>query len=211
MTSIADLFGAGHIRSRLAGTRMPDNPAIPELPADASRWPAEFVRRAASGLTPAGVLIPLIERRDGLSVLLTQRSAALKLHAGQVSFPGGRMESCDRDIAETALREAHEEVGIDPRLVSVAGYLPPSPTVTGYSVTPVVGLVAEKVAIQIDPTEVDVAFEVPLEFLMEQGNQQYSEREFEGVMLKIVEFRYQDRRIWGATASMLVQLRKFII
>jgi 8-oxo-dGTP pyrophosphatase MutT (NUDIX family) len=109
------------------------------------------------------------------------------------------------------LREAHEEVGIHPGLVEIAGYLDPSPTVTGYAVTPVIGLIGSSVSIEIDPVEVEAAFEVPLEFLLDKDNQGHSKREFEGVMLNIVEFNYDGRRIWGATASMLLQLRQLLI
>lgn len=211
MTEPARLFDTNHIRSRFAETYLPEDPAIPVLPADAHRWPADFIERATRGLTPAGVLIPIMERGDRLSVLLTERSAGLSAHAGQVSFPGGRMEDCDPDIAATALRETEEEVGITRDLVSIAGFLPPSPTVTGYSVTPVVGIVHSSAAIVVDPIEVDEAFEVPLDFLMAQQNQVHSERDFHGTMLKIVEFHYDGHRIWGATASMLLQMRKQLI
>jgi len=207
----AERIRAEQIRERLAATRMPADPAIPRMPPEAKYWPADFLEQIAAGLTPAGVLIPIIERRDGLSVLLTQRSPDLKAHAGQVSFPGGRMEPGDADIAATALRETQEEVGIAPAQVSIAGYLPPSPTVTGYSVTPVVGLVDPDVRIVVDPIEVDVAFEVPLAFLLDERNQRQSEREFGGARLRIFEFHYAERRIWGATASMLVQLKKILL
>ena len=210
MSESGPIFEADEIRERLAGTIMPVNPAIPVMPDDSDKWPGDFVARAARGLTPAGVLIPVMERDHGLSVLLTERSSQLKLHAGQVSFPGGRMESGDLDIRATALRETHEEVGIPPDAVDVAGFLAPSPTVTGYSVTPVVGLIREAVPIIVDPSEVETAFEVPLEFLMDGRNQQDSMREFEGVMLKIVEFHFGGHRIWGATATMLLQLRNIL-
>jgi len=190
---------------------MPDDPTRPVMPSDTGRWPASFLERVAKGLKPAGVLIPLIDRQEGVSVLLTQRSSALRVHAGQVSFPGGGMESADNDIRVTALREAHEEVGIAPAWVEVAGFLDPSPTVSGYAVTPVVGLIKPQVVVTVDPAEVEAAFEVPLAFLLDEGNEQYSTREFEGAMLSIVEFNYADRRIWGATAMMLQQLRKILI
>jgi len=181
------------------------------MPIDANRWPAKFREQASAGLKAAGVLVPIFDRQGGLTVLLTERSSGLRLHAGQVSFPGGRMEEADSDIVATALREAHEEVGIDPASVEIAGYLDPSPTVSGYAVTPVVGLIGPGVTIEIDPAEVRAAFEVPLDFLLDEGNQGHSTRQFEGVTLNIVEFDYAGRRIWGATASMLVQLRKKLI
>jgi 8-oxo-dGTP pyrophosphatase MutT (NUDIX family) len=181
------------------------------MPLESEKWPAKFLERASGDLKAAGVLIPIIDRPGGLTVLLTQRSSELRLHAGQVSFPGGRMESTDKDIVATALRETHEEVGIDPEIVEVAGYLDPAPTVTGYAVTPVIGLVSQSVSIVIDPGEVEAAFEVPLDFLLDKGNQQDAVRVYEGIELKIVEFNYAERRIWGATASMLIQLRKTLL
>jgi len=184
---------------------------MPVIPEEAARWPADFVARARKGLKPAGVLIALIERENGLMVLLTERAAALKLHAGQISFPGGGMEQRDPDILATALRETHEEVGIAPSLVDVVGFLEPSATVTGYSVTPVIGVVHRSVRVTIDPSEVQSAFEVPLDFLMHADNQLHTTREFGGVIVPIVEFHYAERRIWGATASMLVQLKKELI
>ena len=190
---------------------MPADPLDVALPAEVPRWPAALQRKLTSNLTPAGVLIPIIERAGDMSVLLTQRAANLKHHASQISFPGGRMEQGDADIAATALRETHEEVGIGPEQVEIAGYLQPSPTVTGYAVTPVVGLVNPEFTLVLDTSEVEEAFEVPLGFLMDRTNQQHSTRDFEGVTVPIVEFNYRHRRIWGATASILLSLRRVII
>ena len=190
---------------------MPADPTRPHLPEASARWPADFLERARSGLKVAGVLVPLIKRHQELCVLLTRRSAALRMHAGQVSFPGGRMESADATVAETALRETHEEVGIHPERVEITGFLPPSPTVTGYAVTPVIGLIGADIEIQIDPGEVDAAFEVPLDFLMDSSNEMHSTREFNGVELPIVEFHHSGERIWGATATIIQQLRKVLI
>jgi 8-oxo-dGTP pyrophosphatase MutT (NUDIX family) len=210
MTVIKSQFSIAEIRRSLSGTRVPQDPTRPVMPRESDRWPAKFLAQASKGLKAAGVLVPIIDRQAGLTVLLTQRSSELRLHAGQVSFPGGRMEEADSDIVATALREAHEEVGIHPGLVEIAGYLDPSPTVTGYAVTPVIGLVGSSVSIDIDPGEVEAAFEVPLDFLLDESNQGHSIREFDGVMLNIVEFNYDGRRIWGATASMLLQLREIL-
>ena len=199
------------LKERLAGTRAPEDPFDVVMPAGSEQWP-DFVReRIAQTLRPAGVLIPVIERLAGLSVLLTQRSAELKHHAGQVSFPGGRLEDHDRDVVQAALRETHEEVGIPPHSVSVIGYLPPMPTVTGYAVTPVVGLLEEDVSLQIDTTEVEYAFEVPLAFLLDRRNELALEREYRGQRIPTVEFHYEGERIWGATAHILIELRKRII
>ncbi|MCH7854169.1 MAG: CoA pyrophosphatase, partial [Proteobacteria bacterium] len=138
-------------------------------------------------------------------------SATLKHQAGQVSFPGGRMEPEDRDIRHTALRETHEEVGIHPDKVQVIGFLPPMPTITGFAVTPVVGLLADDLMLKIDLTEVERAFEVPLRFLLDPGNQKMSTREFAGVPVTLAEFHFDGERIWGATASMVIALRQYLL
>ena len=181
------------------------------MPPGAEHWPALVRERIARTLRPAGVLIPVIDRTEGLSVLLTQRSAELKHHAGQVSFPGGRMEEHDSDVVQAALRETHEEVGIPPQAIAVVGYLPPMPTVTGYAVTAVVGLMGDDVSLQIDRTEVEYAFEVPLEFLLDRRNERALERDYQGRTIPTVEFHYDGERIWGATAHILVELRKILI
>jgi len=206
-----DTLTADLLRARLAGTRLPDDPLDIVMPPGSQRWPAEMRELLSGTLKPAGVLIPLLERRDGLAVLLTQRAAELTHHAGQVSFPGGRMEENDADVRAAALREAHEEVGIEPQRVTVLGYLQPMPTITGYAVTPVIGLVTEDVELVTDPTEVEYAFEVPLAHLMDQRNERLVEREIYGRRFSMIEFHYQGERIWGATAHMILTLRKTII
>lgn len=210
MPQLADIT-IQQIREKLARTRMPSDPVQVTLPPEVPRWPASLVAELTEELVPAGVLIPIIERAAGLSVLLTQRSADLQHHASQISFPGGRMESADRHILDTALRETREEVGIHPREVEVAGYLDPAPTVTGYAVTPVVGLVNSAFTLIIDRSEVDHAFEVPFSFVMDSRNQEYSERDVRGRKVPVVEFNFEHRRIWGATASMLIALRNKLI
>lgn len=170
------------------------------------------MREQLSGtLKPAGVLIPIFERKAEMSVLLTQRSAELKHHAGQVSFPGGRMEVHDASVAATALRETEEEVGIGSQHVSVIGYLPTMPTITGYAVTPVVGMVSANAELEIDRTEVEYAFEVPLSFLLDAANDIRTEWETHERRVPMVEFHWKDERIWGATAFMIVSLRKRLL
>ncbi|MDH3531430.1 MAG: CoA pyrophosphatase [Gammaproteobacteria bacterium] len=199
------------LRDRLAATRLPADPTDVVLPPGSERWPPRMREQLTKSLTPAGVLVPLIERAaDELSVLLTQRSADLKHHAGQVSFPGGRMEAADADIAATALRETHEEVGIERESVSVIGYLEPMPTITGYAVTPIVGIVDAAIVIEVDKTEVEYAFEVPLAFLLDRDNRRLVEREVHGSVAKMVEFHYEGHRIWGATAFIIMQFIKTI-
>jgi 8-oxo-dGTP pyrophosphatase MutT (NUDIX family) len=199
------------LRERLAGTSAPDDPLDVVIPAGSDRWPRFMRERIQQTLRPAGVLIPLRERSGELSVLLTQRSAELKHHAGQVSFPGGRMEEADLDVVATALRETHEEVGIPPGSISVIGYLRPMLTVTGYAVTPVVGVVSGDVPLQLDRTEVEYAFEVPLAFLLDERNQRAAEREYQGRTIPTIEFHYEEERIWGATAHMLIEFRKLVL
>lgn len=195
-----------HLRDRLKDTHLPDNPAEVVLPPGSETWPNEVRASLTASLRPAGVLIPVIERANGLVVLLTRRSAALKHHASQIAFPGGGMEDGDRDIAATALRETHEEVGIRPEQISVLGYLDAMPTITGYAVTPVVGSVEPSATIEVDRTEVEIAFEVPLDFLLDAANARATVREIAGRQLPVIEYRYQQHRIWGATAHMLINL-----
>lgn len=198
------------LRECLAGTRLPKDPLDVTLPSGSKQWPVSMREKLTETLTPAGVLIPVTRTAASLSVLLTQRSADLKHHAGQVSFPGGRMEEHDEDVRVTALRETHEEVGIEPRHVSVIGYLGAMPTITGYAVTPVIGLVSDAAELVIDRTEVEFVFEVPLEFLLDERNDRQVVREYQGRSYPMVEFHYQDQRIWGATAQMVLRLRKHI-
>ena len=121
------------------------------------------------------------------------------------------MEDGDADILATALRETYEEVGISPDEVSVLGYLQPTPTITGYAVTPVIGLLgAPPSDLTVDPSEVEYVFEVPLHFLLDRRNQSTTEREFRGMKMQVSEFIYEDQRIWGATAHILIQLRQYL-
>lgn len=201
-----------YLRDRLAGTQIPEDPTDVVMPPGSERWPTGMRTQLASSLKPAGVLVPIIDREAaGLSLLLTQRSAELKHHAGQVSFPGGRMEAHDADIVVTALRETHEEVGIAQHEVNVLGYLRPMPTITGYAVTPVVGLVSGAVELELDHTEVEYAFEVPLVFLLDPANKKMLERNVDGRMAVMAEYHYEGQRIWGATAFIIQQFIKFII
>lgn len=205
------IFTSDLIRECLTGTELPSSPADIIMPPGSSRWPEPMREQLSGTLKPAGVLVPIIDRVSELTVLLTQRSAELKHHAGQVSFPGGRMEEHDADVEATALRETHEEVGIAARHVSVMGYLQTMPTITGYAVTPVVGMVSANSELTIDKTEVEYAFEVPLSFLMDPANDIRTEWLAEGRKVPMVEFHWDGERIWGATAFMILSLRKKIL
>ncbi|KFN45202.1 hypothetical protein N790_10225 [Arenimonas malthae CC-JY-1] len=158
-------------------------------------------------MRPAAVLVALVERAGGPQVLLTRRTEALRHHAGQIAFPGGRIEADDADPVAAALREAQEEVGLAAALSSPLGYLDPFVTITGFHVFPVVASVAGGFVPVPDPGEVAEAFEVPLGFLLDPGNVHSLEVDFQGRRRHVLEFRYGGHRIWGATAAMLVNFR----
>jgi 8-oxo-dGTP pyrophosphatase MutT (NUDIX family) len=152
------------------------------------------------------VLVPLVNRPEGITLLLTQRSAGLPDHPGQISFPGGRIDPDDATPTAAALREAHEEVGLPPERVAVLGRLATYETVTGYSVTPVVGWVEPPFPVVPDPVEVDDVFEVPLAFVLEPRHQQRHFRMLGTLRRDYYAIPYADRYIWGATAAMIVIL-----
>lgn len=157
-------------------------------------------------LTPAAVLVPLVEHDDGLSVLLTRRTEHLNDHAGQVSFPGGRVEDQDPGPVGTALRETHEEIGLEPTHVQVAGLLDTYETGTGFLVTPVVGFVRPGFRLTLDTFEVAEAFEVPLDFILDPSNHRVESVEIRGAARLFYVFDYEGHHIWGATAGMLMNL-----
>lgn len=154
----------------------------------------------------AAVLVPIVDRADGLSVLLTQRSAHLKNHAGQVSFPGGRVEPDDTGPLSTALRETEEEIGLSRRHVELAGYLQPHLIMSGFRVTPVVGFVRPDFELRLNPREVDSTFEVPLAHVLDPANHRARERLLGDLKLRVYDIPYGQHHIWGATAGMLMAL-----
>lgn len=177
-------------------------PWTPEL-ADESRRPLP----GREIPVPAAVLVPLVVRECGLQVMLTQRSAHLHDHAGQICFPGGRADPGDTTLIETALRETEEETGVDRSHIEVLGTLPEYLTATGYRVTPVVGLTAPGFRVMHDPFEVAEVFEVPLEFLMNpQNHRLHTAALKDGVVRRYYSMPFGHRFIWGATAGMLRNL-----
>lgn len=169
--------------------------------------------------TAASVLVALV-LRDPITVILTQRTDHLTDHAGQISFPGGRAEAVDADAVATALREAHEEIGLEPARVDVLGTLPPYVTGTGYVVTPVVGTIAPGFTVRADPFEVADVFEVPLDFLMNPANHRWHEVEIGGMRRAFLSMPWDGSSsggapkryfVWGATAAMLRNLYRFLI
>lgn len=154
---------------------------------------------------PAAVLVGLVERAQGLQVLLTQRHARLAKHGGQVAFPGGRMDAGET-VLGAALREAFEEIRLAPEFVQPMGFLDGYLTVTGYFVRPVVALLKPGFSLQAEPDEVDDIFEVPLDFLLDPANRETQSREWQGMTRFYYAYTFQDRYIWGATAGMIKNL-----
>lgn len=163
-----------------------------------------------SFLIPAAVLVPIVLRVSGPTVLLTERTPHLRDHGGQVSFPGGRSEPGDASPVETALREAEEEVGIERSRVEVLGTLPDYCTGTGFRVVPVVGLVFPPLNLRLDDFEVAGVFEPPLEFLLDPAHHLRQRIEHEGMEREYWAVPWQGRYIWGATAGMIVSLHRFL-
>jgi len=161
-------------------------------------------------LRQAGVLVALVARPRGPTVLLTQRTAHLRRHAGQIAFPGGGREAGDATIRETALRETEEEVGLRRRHVEVIGQLDVYETVSAYAVTPVIGWVEPPFELAVDPREVDDIFEVPLAFVMDPANHKRETMVRDGLERHYYVLPYRGRRIWGATAGMLVNLHEVL-
>lgn len=161
-------------------------------------------------LRPAAVLVPIVDHPDGMTVLLTQRTAHLNQHAGQISFPGGRVEPVDGGPAGAALRETEEEVGLPRDRIELVGQLDIYVTRTGFEVTPFVGIVAPPLAVRPDPYEVADVFEVPLSFIVDPANHQQGKRMHNGTLRRFYVIPFGDRYIWGATAGMLVNLSEVL-
>jgi len=155
----------------------------------------------------ASVLVPLIEREEGLHILLTKRSDALPVHAGQISFPGGKIEPGENP-EETALRETHEEVGLEKGFVETLGFLPAYQTFTGFRIFPVIGMVKDGYSLQAEMGEVSEIFDVPLSFLMNSSNHQKHKVEKPGLTRHYYAIPYEDYFIWGATAGIIRQLHQ---
>ncbi|MBV8605132.1 MAG: CoA pyrophosphatase [Pelomonas sp.] len=177
-------------------------------------WQPEF--RGDGGLfaerepAQAAVLVPLVERPEGLSLLLTRRTAHLRAHAGQISFPGGGAEAEDDSPEATALRETREEIGLAAEHIEVLGRLNEYVTVTNFHVTPVVALVRPPFALALDAFEVAEAFEVPLAFLMDPAHHQRHRFEWDGGQREFLSMPWRDYFVWGATAAMLRNLYRLL-
>ncbi|MSO74190.1 MAG: CoA pyrophosphatase [Alphaproteobacteria bacterium] len=161
----------------------------------------------ATPIVPSAVLVPFIDRSSGLTILLTRRTDHLVVHAGQISFPGGRCADGDRSPLDTALRETEEEIGLDRDRVRVLGRLDNYLVGTGYRITPILGLATPPFELVPDSYEVAEIFELPLDFVLEPDNYRKDSRLVNGVERRFNVLAYGEHYIWGATASILVDLR----
>jgi 8-oxo-dGTP pyrophosphatase MutT (NUDIX family) len=200
---------------RLIEERLKDSRAVTDassaLPAGFSALDIESIR-AYFPATPAAaaVLVPIVDHEAGLTVLLTQRASHLKNHAGQVSFPGGRVEPTDLNPWEAALRETEEEIGLSREHITFVGYLEPQLVLSGYWVTPVVAFVQPGFQLRLDHREVEAAFEVPLLHIMDVANHRSRERILGEVSVQVYDIPYENHHIWGATAGMLMALCRLL-
>jgi 8-oxo-dGTP pyrophosphatase MutT (NUDIX family) len=167
---------------------------------------ADGAKEPRPDLRPAAVLVPIVDRPEGTTVLLTQRSDHLDHHPGQVSFPGGRIEEHDEDVVAAALRETEEEIGLARSFVEIVGPLDQYRTGTGFDITPVVGLVRPGFTLTLDAFEVAEVFEVALDFVLDPANHKRESQFWKGEQRHYYVFPHDDYYIWGATAGMLVNL-----
>jgi 8-oxo-dGTP pyrophosphatase MutT (NUDIX family) len=201
------------IRERLAGSQPRherEGWLVPGLTAAESRAYMNFFPTEP---LPAAVLVPIVEHPGAPTVLLTQRATQLRNHAGQVSFPGGRIEPQDEGPAAAALREAHEEIGLEESCVSVVGYLTDHVVISGFRVTPVVAMVRPGFKLLLDAQEVEDTFEVPLSFVLDPRNHRPRVHLFRAAnaQARMFDIPYGKRNIWGATAGMLVTLYRLCV
>jgi 8-oxo-dGTP pyrophosphatase MutT (NUDIX family) len=190
-------------RAAAAARRRAGGAGARSLPGDQGGWPGSL---RGARRTDAAVLIGLVEREGGPHLLLTERTTHLRDHAGQISFPGGRVEPWDASVAATALREAQEEIGLDPAQVEVLGELAAYDTATGFRIHPVVGWLTPPFELRPDPHEVEEVFELPLAFVVDPGNHRRQSLRRGALTRTYYVLPYQNRFIWGATAGILVNL-----
>lgn len=189
------------LAERLRAALAADDHAPVLLPGDN----AEIFNDGATA--PAAVLVAITDRSEP-GVILTQRTDTLRRHAGQVAFPGGRIDPEDADAAAAALREAEEEIALPRDAVDVIGAADPYLTVTGYAVTPIIGVIAPDLDYHPNEAEVADVFEVPLAFVLDPANQVQATAEWQGRTRTYYEIKWRDHRIWGATAAMMVNLSR---
>jgi 8-oxo-dGTP pyrophosphatase MutT (NUDIX family) len=207
--SAEDFFARARARLSLA---LPPGLTDPDVLPPHGDHAADPVMRAVAAvrpIRPAAVLVGVVARAEP-TVLLTQRAAHLPEHAGQISFPGGKIDSNDSDPLAAALRESEEEIGLDRRFVEPVGYLDLYMTTMGYRIVPLVARVAPDFALELNEGEVDEAFEVPLAFLMDLANHQQRTRDWQGMTRTVYAIPFETRNIWGVTAGILRNLHERI-
>jgi 8-oxo-dGTP pyrophosphatase MutT (NUDIX family) len=200
-----DFFARVRARLNLEAPASLTDPAIVPRRGDHDLDPVTQAIAAVRPIRPAAVLVPIVDRAEPM-VLLTQRTAHLKDHAGQISFPGGKIEASDQSPAAAALREAEEEIGLPPRLSEPLGYLDVYMTTLGYRIAPTVARVTPDFVLRLNRAEVDNAFEVPLAFLMTPANHKLHSRDWNGMKRTFYAMPFGERYIWGATAGILRNL-----
>jgi 8-oxo-dGTP pyrophosphatase MutT (NUDIX family) len=193
VTAAVDPFSLARLPALL--NALPDRPAADLLAARGADLRA---------YTPAAVLVPLLETPSGLHILLTRRTDRLRAHPGQISFPGGRMESYDRDPAQTALRESYEEIGLAVGRITLMGALDPCRTVTGFLVYPIVGVLAPDMAFSPDPNEVAELISIPVAIALDRKRYERKQRWMSGQLRVSHLIRYEQHEVWGATARILL-------
>jgi 8-oxo-dGTP pyrophosphatase MutT (NUDIX family) len=199
-----------HVEQRLRGTAPGGDPLDAWVAGLTPEQTATLRQHLPARFNRAAVMVPLVERAEGLTVLLTQRASHLKNHPGQISFPGGRIEPQDAGPWEAAVRETWEEIGLPPGFASRVGYLHDHAVLTGYLITPVVAIVRPGFTLALDRTEVDDVFEVPLEFVLDPAHHVPRTRTFAGHEFLTHDIPYGERHIWGATAGMLLSLYRLL-
>ena len=182
-----------------------DDPTVTPLRGDHDIDPVMRAIAAVRPIRPAAVLVPIVDRKEP-TVLLTQRTTHLSDHAGQISFPGGKIEAGDESPLAAALREAEEEIGLERRFVDPIGYLDLYMTTLGYRIVPTVARIAPDFRLNLNRSEVDDAFEVPLAFLMAEENHKLHSREWQGMTRTVYAMPFGERYIWGVTAGILRNL-----
>ena len=197
-------------RIQAALQQQPDMSAATLIAGVAPEQQAQLAAWLPAQRTPAAVLLPIVQHASGWTMLFTQRASHLRRHAGQISFPGGRIEAQDVDAAMAALRETEEEIGLSRDHVRIVGVLPSQVVLTGYQITPVVGLVTPGFNLQLDSNEVSAVFEAPLDYLFDPANHQLRERQLQQLTVRGYDIVFGEHRIWGATAGILMNLYRLL-